>query len=259
MSRAALVLLTCLALHPVFHWTVLRALDGSDEPWNLLALGFAPLWIWRERSPAPQHVSLALPLVLVAAYAASFAWLSPLPRGMLAMAALTAVISPLYLRRRFDVGLSLVLLLSLPLMASLEFYAGYPLRRLVSEGAALLLRPSGLAVVVDGVALRLGEQAVYVDAPCSGIKMLWVGGFATGVLALVRRLRARQALLAAAGAAALLVLANVLRAAALFHAELGLVTLPPWGHAGVGLVMFAATLAAIALLVEHVAQRASHA
>ena len=102
MSRAALVVLTCLALHPVFHWTLLRAVDGSDEPWNLIALLFAPLWVWRARSAAPAALpSLALPLLFMSGYLASYAFVTPLPRGMLAMTALSALLSPLYLRCRF--------------------------------------------------------------------------------------------------------------------------------------------------------------
>jgi exosortase/archaeosortase family protein len=253
VNRVLVTVLTCLALHPVFHWTVLRALDGSDEPWNLLALAFAPCWVWYDRSPAPPRIRLALPLVLLAAYVASYPLLLPLPRGALAMTALTVLVSPLYLRTRFSVGLWLLLLLALPVVASLQFYVGYPLRVTVAEAAALLLRFGGLAVDVDGVALRLGARTVLVDVPCSGIKMLWVGGFATGVLVLLRRMNARQTVLAGAGAFVLLWLANVVRAAALFHAAVGTVALPAWGHDGVGLLMFALTLAAIAALVQRIA------
>jgi exosortase/archaeosortase family protein len=250
MSRALLVLLSCLAFHPVFHWTVLRALDGSDEPWNLLALAFAPCWVWIDRSAAKSaHSSLAA-LLGVAGYVLFYPLLTPLPRGMLAMTALTGLISPLYLRCRFSVGLWLVLLLALPVVASLQFYAGYPLRVAVAELARVLLRFSGFPVEVKGVALVLGTRTVLVDVPCSGLKMLWVGGFATGALSLLHRLDVKQTLLSALSALVLLFVANVLRATALFHVELGLVELPAWGHQGVGLVLFALTLAAIARAVR---------
>lgn len=258
-SRAFVVIATCAALHPVFRWIALRAIDGSDEPWGIAALAAAAIAVIMRRSGASDgdHVagptgaerpSLVGPSLWLTAYVAGYPWLTPLPRGILAMIALALLLSRLYLGARLNLGLLGLLLLGLPLIASAQFYLGYPLRLLVAQCTAGLLRLSGFGVDVAGVGLELGERMIMVDAPCSGIKMLWVGAFAASLLAVLGRMSARATLVFMLGAAVSLFLANVLRAAALFFVELELMALPAWTHEGVGLLMFAVALAAIGTL-----------
>jgi exosortase/archaeosortase family protein len=80
---------------------------------------------------------------------------------------------------------------------------------------------------------------VAIDAPCSGVRMLWSAILTAFALAAVLRLPASRTVALAAAASATVVLANGVRAAALFLPETGAVLLPPWTHAAIGVVTFA--------------------
>jgi hypothetical protein len=97
------------------------------------------------------------------------------------MTALTFTLSVWCFGKTFYVGLWSLLLLSLPSVASLEFFLGYPLRVLVGEATAFLLQMQGLDVWREGVCLHFGEKLIWIDAPCSGIKMLWFGLFLAAI------------------------------------------------------------------------------
>ena len=96
--------------------------------------------------------------------------------------------------RPWAVGLGL---LGLPMASSLQFYLGYPLRVASGAVALVLLRLGGVAVDREGVYLRAGGELVMIDAPCSGMRMLWAG-LLLGVLP-VRAVPAARALVAARG------------------------------------------------------------
>lgn len=88
------------------------------------------------------------------------------------------------------------------------------------------------------------------DAPCSGVRMLWFGLFLAALIAAWGRLgNVRSAALLFA-ALALVIGANVIRATILFFKEAGIVALPEWTHAGIGLLIFAAAAALIARLAQ---------
>src|SRR5262249_39732051 len=140
---------------------------------------------------------------------------------------------------------------SLPLMASLQFFLGYPLRSFIATLSVPLLRLNGLAVTREGTALDWAGRLVEIDAPCSGVKMLWAGMFLTFTRACLFRLNAGRTILAAAFAFATIVLGNVLRSTALFYIEAGIVNLPSFAHTGIGVVVFGMTASAIAYGVRH--------
>ena len=117
--------------------------------------------------------------------------------------------------------------------------------------AAYLLNLTGFGVIAEGTLLNWGGQLVEIDAPCSGIKMLWAGGYLAAVLACLHGLKATRVLLLGLGTAVCVVAGNALRAAALFYLEAGIVPLPSWSHNATGIVVFAAT----ALLVLTFAER----
>lgn len=247
--------LPLLAFWPVWRWYAARMTDGSDEPWGWAALVVALLFVFRE-APA-RRASLALPAVLALAYAAGYPFLSPLPRASLAVAALAASLSALRLGRRMHLGLLGLLLLSLPLVASLQFYLGYPLRAFVAAIVAPLLRMQGLAVAREGIALQWNGQSVVFDAPCSGVKMLWAGLFLACTLACFFRLRTRRTPALLAFSLVVIVIGNVIRSTALFYVEAGVLDqLPPFAHNGIGLVAFALTALAIAAGARFLASRA---
>ncbi len=241
-----------LCFWPVWRWYVARMTDGSDEPWGIAALAAVILLTWR--SPRTWTVKtddrlLWSATLLTLAYVAAVPTSPPLVRAALAMAALACSwISVTGVRSKLA-PVAVLFALSLPVIASLQFYLGYPLRSITTAGAELTLNVLGLAVERSSTALLWQGQTVLVDAPCSGVRMLWTGAALACALALHRDAigwRGLAALLAVAAAAALL--ANVLRAAALFVVETRDSPLPGFIHPTIGAATFALTAASIVLV-----------
>ncbi len=234
------------AFWPVWRWYIQRATDGSDDPWGLAAVVMALLFIFREKhSSEVTQRPLWLPAMLMLGYAAGYHLLSPLPRALVAIACLAATISSMRFGKRLHVGILGLLMLSLPMIASLQFFLGYPLRTFAAMLSAPMLRMNGIAVTRQGTALNWAGRLVEIDAPCSGVKMLWAGMFLTFILVCFFRLNTRRTLLTVTFALAAIVLGNVLRSTALFYVEAGIVKLPPPAHTGAGLVVFAISALAI--------------
>ena len=244
-TRAALLAATALAGWPVVRWFIARIGDGSDEPWGLVALLLAVAFLpWRRlREPVPPRwlAAAAVPMIVVLL---GYEVLPPLVRAgawALTLACLLGGTGPLIAR-------SGLLVLALPVVATAQFYLGYPLRALTAACSLPLLRLLGYVVERQGTALHWAGETVLIDAPCSGIQMLW-SGLATGcVLALVWRLDDRASLRLLRRAAGIVALANILRCVALFLLEIRGRTLPGWAHEGVGLALFATALGGIAWL-----------
>jgi exosortase/archaeosortase family protein len=135
--------------------------------------------------------------------------------------------------------------LSLPLLASLQFYAGFPLRVVTAEVSRWLLalahtvERSGSALVVDG-------QLIIVDAPCSGVQMAWLGYFTACAVALATGRDNRSFLLRLPVVSALVLLGNVLRNTVLVAVQASDTHLSGWGHEAVGLAVLGAVCAGIA-------------
>ena len=255
---AGLALLAA-ALWPTGWWMGRRMLDGSDEPLGLLALAALGMLLWHCRGrlrAAPRLGWLVLALALAVISTAILGRLPPLLSsllGLLALGAGLAAFLPPTVATGPVLGLSL---LSLPLLASLQFYAGYPLRVITAEASRWLLA-AGFDVERSGASLRVDGQLVIVDAPCSGVQMLWLGYFTACVVALHAG-RGNAAFLARLPAVSLVVLAgNVLRNSALVAFEAAGRHLPGWAHQAVGLAVLALVCAAIAW-VMHEPRRGSH-
>jgi hypothetical protein len=150
-----------LAVWPVWRWYALRTIDGSDEPCGVLALAtLAGVW-WRDRSRQRlEPAQFIAPAVLLAIYALTFHALTPLPRAMIAVAAFGSL-----LRGRSVVAQCGLLGLSLPVIATVQFYLGYPLRLVAAEGSALMLRALDFAVTREGSSLHWRGETIMVDAP----------------------------------------------------------------------------------------------
>src|SRR5262245_27212827 len=226
------------AFWPVWRWYAHRVTDGSDDAWGPIALVTALLFIFREKAVNEQNrASLWLPLIFMMLYAASYPFLSPLPRAVIAITTIAATISSSRFGQRMHLGLLGLLTLSLPLIASLQYFLGYPLRLLVAMLAAPLLRLNGFAVLREGTALTWAGNPVEIDAPCSGVKMLWAGMFLTFTLACFYRLSTSRTVLAIAFALVAIVLGNLLRSTALFYVEAGIVHLASFAHTAIGIVV----------------------
>jgi len=254
-----------LAFWPVWRWYVHRLNDQSDEAWGIVALVTAAAFaFWRKREsgsevarPAfPAPLRLMLPATLLLCYSLSYHFLSPLPRAAIAVTAVAATVSAMRFGRRLHLGVWGLLLLALPVVASLQFYLGFPMRAVVAKLAAPMLQINGFAVVAEGASLNWNGDPILIDAPCSGVKMLWTGFYLTCALACYYKLNAKRTSLACAAALAAIIIGNTFRAAALFYVESGAakLTLPDWTHEGVGVVVFAATAIAIAWLAMTINQ-----
>jgi exosortase/archaeosortase family protein len=248
--------LHALAFWPVWRWYGERLGDGGDERWGLIALGAAGFVSWPARgfrldARAPL-LAVAAVLTLVYSVAAPFA--PPLVRAVIAMSALAATWTAVAGARDRLPAVIALLVLSVPLIESLQFYAGYPLRSITAAGATALLNVVGLDVTRVGTNMSLGAHLVLVDAPCSGVRMLWTGCVLVCVLA-AQRARIDTARLACAGllAVPMVLVANSLRAALLFVLETRPQPLPESWHAVVGVVCF--TLLALALYSSERAQQ----
>jgi exosortase/archaeosortase family protein len=148
--------------------------------------------------------------------------------------------------------------LALPVLPTLQFYLGYPLRLLSAALTVPLLQLNGLAVERQGTFLLWRGELLQFDAPCSGVAMLWSGLLLTLGLATWWRLPSGATLLAVAATIVAVVIGNVLRAASLFYLEAGLVPASaPWWHESIGLVAFAAASLVIVAVVQGIRGRSA--
>jgi exosortase/archaeosortase family protein len=250
-AAVALLLALAVALWPHWVWMAHRLTDGSDEPWGILALVSVIGLVgrdWRQLEVPPRwalHASAAL--AVLAAFAR--VWLPPLGAAAIAMSAL-ALFLACARRGRSTTSLTALLLLALPIIASLQFYFGYPLRLVTAALAAPVLQLLGFSVEPAGAALAYDGRFVLVDAPCAGIGMLWVGAYTAALLSYLGNASAQRTLINGAVAAACVFTANVARNVALFFPEALSFEWPEWTHAFIGLVAFGIALIPIVLFAQ---------
>jgi exosortase len=239
-SRAGLALAVAVAGWPVLRWYALRATDGSDDPLGVIALA-AALWFvpragWGGAVAAPRVAAACAGLV---AYIGCYGVVPPLIRAFLWTGVLALVVAP---RRGWFAWWSL-LALSLPVIATAQFYLGYPLRRVTTLCASWLLQLCGAGEVrAEATVLHWAGERVLIDAPCSGLQMLWTLLCTAALLANQHRLTTRQTWSFFRIASAVAFVGNTLRASLLFLVETHRLPNPPWAHDGVGVTLFGVAL-----------------
>jgi exosortase/archaeosortase family protein len=244
-----------LATWPVWKWYALRTIDGSDEPYGLLALAtLVALAFWSGIKLPDDDKGFVLAAILLAIYLLTFRMLSPFPRAIVAAAAFGTL---------FFSGQSLVahaglLALSLPMIATAQFYLGYPLRILAAETSVAALRACDFAVTREGALLHWRVETIMVDGPCSGVRMLWVGMYLAATVAVWTRLDNLRATILFATAFMLVIGANVVRATVLFFKESRIVPLPEWAHTGIGALLFGCAALLILSLAASVKVKPCH-
>jgi exosortase/archaeosortase family protein len=223
------------AFWPVWIWWARRIAGEPDAAWGLLALATAVFFAWRGRLSASARLPWMV-VPLVALYGISWWFATPIFRAAIAVAAIGVTLA----RTPGVIGLSLI---ALPVAASLQFVAGFPMRLAASRMASWLLALGGAGVHAEGTGLRWSGGLVEIDVPCSGIRMLWAGLYLALTAACLFDAGWRRTA-AVAGAAVVAVIAgNALRTAGLFYLEAGLLPVPAVAahalHVGAGLAVFA--------------------
>ena len=111
------------AFWSVWRWLFIRFSTSGEEFWGIFALAAALFFYLFQ--PLKSDVEIKSTALLFASiflfiYALSFAFAPPLVRGILAAISLTLVLSDWRFGRTFHIGLFTLLLLGLPVIASLK-------------------------------------------------------------------------------------------------------------------------------------------
>jgi exosortase/archaeosortase family protein len=193
----------------------------------------------RSLPAAPRSLPLLPIAALLALYAASHALLPPIMRAAVAIAATLFCLYVALFKERPPVAFWGQVALALPVLPSLQFTLGYPMRVVSAAVAVVLLQAQGLTVARQGTFLLWRDEMVQFDAPCSGVNMLWAGLLLTLMGCVWLRLGALKVVIAVAFSVVIAVAGNVLRASSLFYVETGLIPQAPhWWHDGIGVAAF---------------------
>ncbi|MBS0453105.1 MAG: exosortase Q [Proteobacteria bacterium] len=255
--------LQAAALMSTWWWMARRMVDGSDDPLGVLALGALVVLVWCMRAElrcAPRLGWLAcasvgtLAATVMRTGIGPLTALPPLFAALVALLALAAGVMAVMPRRVAAAPVLGLAVLALPILSSLQFYAGFPLRVVTAEASRWLLAPF-FEVQREAASLIVDGRLVIVDAPCSGVQMAWCGYFVACVVALWAG-RGNRGFLTRLPWVGLVVLgANVLRNSVLVAFEgAGLPPGDAW-HQAVGLAVLAAACAEIAWLMAPLRRR----
>lgn len=246
-----------VAFHGSWRWLFERT-KGAPEEAATLAVMVAVVLVAVWRRVAAGHAPEPPPLLPCIAALALWTVLVFGGAPRIVAAALSAVTTLAALwwvgfGRRPSAAFIALASLVLPWVPTLQFYFGYPMRIVCSMLTLPLLWASGRAVTLEGTALVFEGQRVEFDAPCSGVAMAWAASLLVLAAATLADLDWRRTLKLVLVGLKLVALANVLRAAALFHLETGLVATPVAAetmHSLVGITAFGAATLAIARMLR---------
>jgi exosortase/archaeosortase family protein len=244
--------LQAAALWTHWRWAAARVVDGSDDPLGLVALAVLVVAVLRlapslRGEPRVRWLAAALAASIVST-AAVFV-LPPLAGALLAAVALACGLAAFMPAQRPVLPLAGLALLALPLVSSLQFYAGYPLRVVTAEASTWLLRAGGWAALRSGASMVVDGRLILVDAPCSGVQMAWMAYFCACTVALAVALPDRRFLRRLPWVGLIVLAGNALR-------NTVLVALQARGgvsealHQGVGLAALALVCAGIVAVVR---------
>jgi exosortase/archaeosortase family protein len=245
--------LQAIALWPSLAWGARRLADGSDEPLGLVALALLVVATLAGRVHCQREARLPwlmVALLLTVLTTSLLPVLPPLALGVLSALALASAFAAFRAPGSPWLPVAGLLLLALPVIASAQFYAGWPLRVITAEASRNLLELGGLEALRHGATLWVNGREVLVDAPCSGVQLAWLGYCAACAAALWLGLpdRAFASRLPLVG---LLVLAgNIVRNTVLVAIESGAVRAPGWSHEAVGLGVLSAVVMLVVLAIR---------
>jgi exosortase/archaeosortase family protein len=233
-----------------WRWYAERIWASPEEAAALaLTVAFlAVLGVMRRLQPGLSRVSSPAPVaLLLIAYAGSYLILPAIMRAAIAIAATLFCLYRALFNERPPVAFWGLVALTLPVLPSLQFTLGYPMRIVCAALTVALLQGQGLLIAREGTFLVWRDEMIQFDAPCSGVNMLWAALLLTLMGCMLFRLAVGKVAAALAVAVALTVVCNVLRAASLFYIEAGFIPRPDgWWHDGIGIAAF--MLSALAIL-----------
>lgn len=225
-----------------WRWLMQRTWVTPDEAVTLVVMMLVVAgsairgWLVRGRMQPLALPSLAAALAL---YAVT---LGSVPAIVSAAIAVTTTLAAIFFSghgRRPPIAFWGLCCLVLPIVPTLQFYLGYPMRVVSAVLTVPLLQLNGLDVSLAGTALVWEGRQIQFDAPCSGVTMAWAGMLLVFSAGTLLAYDWRQLMRAIFLGLRLLLAANVLRAASLFYLETGLLPGTSEGlHQGVGLAAF---------------------
>jgi exosortase/archaeosortase family protein len=259
MHPLLLAALVTAATWDAWRWYLARVSAAPEEAaaLALTVVFLGVLGLARVRLPAPPRPLPLLPIaILLATYAASHVFLPPIVRAALAISATLYCFHLAAFRERPPIAFWGLVALALPVLPSLQFTLGYPMRVVSAALTVGLLQAHGLMVTRQGTFLVWRDEMVQFDAPCSGVNMLWAGLLLTLMGCVLLRLGALKVVVALALSVALAIACNVLRAASLFYIETGLFSgAPGWWHDGIGVAAFVLSAAVTLWLLGRLRDR----
>jgi exosortase/archaeosortase family protein len=233
-----------------WRWAAARLADGSDDPLGVAALVVLAAAVVRlapalRAQPRPGRLAAALTLCAVSTAAVFVA--PPLVGALLAALALAFGLAAFMPAGQPLLPLAGLALLALPLVSSLQFYAGYPLRVVTAELSAWLLRAGGFVAERSGAAMTVDGRLVLVDAPCSGVQMVWMAYFCACAVGAFTAAADRRWLRRLPGVGLIVLAGNTVRNSVLVAWQAH-GTVSEMAHQAVGLAALAAVCAAVVVL-----------
>jgi exosortase/archaeosortase family protein len=236
-----------------WRWAAARVADGSDDPLGVVALAALIGFIIRSARGMrghPRPLALALALGLSAAATATVFTAPPLAGALLAALALAAGLRAFMPSGRAIGPLAGLAVLALPCISSLQFYAGHPLRLVTAQLSTWGLQLAGIAAERSGTAMLVEGRLVIVDAPCSGVQMVWMAYFCACTMAALLDLSERRFFRALPWVGVLVLAGNTLRNSVLVMLEARQASVHYLLHEGVGLLVLALVCAGVVAIVR---------
>lgn len=243
MSNLLILLLINLAAWPTWQWYFSRICDPQDYLTSSMVLGTILFFLSKElisnfkQLPCKQtQVGLsssanattlsssqsAVIILLLAIYAVLNTVALPMIQALAIVVLNVFVISICFKQIGKLPAFWILCLLALPIIPSLQYYLGYPLRSLIANVTAWCLSSQHIQATVEGAMLSINSVQVGIDEPCSGIRYLWCSLFAASILAILYKLNAKKTFLSILAGTGLAIVFNIVRTGNLALIEFGI-------------------------------------
>src|SRR5258705_3789222 len=174
----------------------------------------------------------------------------PLPGAALAALALASGLRAFMPSGRASLPLAGLAVLALPLVSSLQCYAGYPLRVVTAQVSTWALQLGGMDAVRAGASMQVDGRLIIVDAPCSGVQMVWLPYFCACTVAALGRMSDRRFVRALPFVGLLVMTGNIARNTVLVALEATHANVSSATHQAIGLVVLAMVCAVVVAVVH---------